>query len=76
MASTVAGFQIQMVPSWWYIDNQKDKDVVAEPCYFVNQVAVQNFLGVTLTPNSSTVPVTVTNILCCAARKKVKYREV
>jgi hypothetical protein len=39
MTSTVAGFQIQMVPSRWYIDNQKDKDAVAETCCFVNQEA-------------------------------------
>ena len=42
MTSTLAGFQIQMIPSRWYTDDQKDKDVV-EPCYFVNQEAMQNF---------------------------------
>ncbi len=29
-----------------------------------------------LLPNPSTVPTTVTTILCCAAKKKVKYEEV
>ncbi|RHZ84372.1 hypothetical protein Glove_82g6 [Diversispora epigaea] len=58
MISTVAGFQIQMVPSQWYIDNQKDKDVVAETCCFINQEAMQNFSGETLIPNPSTVPIT------------------
>ncbi|RHZ75463.1 hypothetical protein Glove_213g59 [Diversispora epigaea] len=76
MISTVAGFQIQMVPSRWYVDSQKDKDVVAETCCFINQEAMQNFSGETLIPNPSTVPMTVTIILCCAAKKKVKYGEV
>src|SRR4051812_23089205 len=76
MTSAVAGFQIQMVPSRWYIDNQKNKDTVAETCCFVNKEAAQNFLGVILTPNPLTVPTTVTNILCCVTKKKVKYGEV
>ncbi|RHZ52248.1 hypothetical protein Glove_463g37 [Diversispora epigaea] len=71
--STVAGFQIQMVPSRWYIDDQKDKDIVAEACYFVNQEAMQNFSGMTFIPNPSTVPMTVTTVLLRAAKKKVKY---
>ncbi|CAB4436499.1 unnamed protein product [Rhizophagus irregularis] len=76
MTSQIAGFQIQMIPSRWYIDNQKDKDAAAETCYFVNTEAAQNFLGVVFTPNPSTVPTTVTNALRCAAKKKVKYGEV
>jgi hypothetical protein len=76
MTSAVAGFQIQMVPSRWYIDNQKDKDTTAETCCFVNKEAAQNFSGVILTPNPSTVPTTVTNALRCAAKKKAKYGEV
>src|SRR5436305_6636846 len=64
MTSAVAGFQIQMVPSRWYINNQKNKNTIAETCYFINKEAAQNFLGVTLTPNPSTVPTTVTNVLC------------
>ncbi|PKC12248.1 hypothetical protein RhiirA5_373209 [Rhizophagus irregularis] len=79
MTSQVAGFQIQMIPSRWYIDNQKDKDAAAETCCFVtfvNTEAAQNFLGVVFTPNPSTVPTTVTNALRCAAKKKVKYGEV
>src|SRR3954462_1166863 len=51
MFSEVAGFQIQMVPSRWYIDDQKGMNVVAEGCCFVNQEAVQNFSGMTLVPN-------------------------
>ena len=70
MTSAIAGFQIQMVPSQWYTNNQKDKDVAAETCCFINQEAAQNFLGVILTPNPLTVPTTVTIVLCCAAKKK------
>src|SRR5437764_14657780 len=76
MISTVAGFQIQMIPSRWYLDDQKDKDVVAETCYFVNKEAMQNFSGMTFSPNPSTVPTAVTSVLRCAAKKKVKYGEV
>ncbi|EXX67425.1 hypothetical protein RirG_114510 [Rhizophagus irregularis DAOM 197198w] len=65
-----------MIPSRWYIDNQKDKDAAAETCCFVNTEAAQNFSGVVFTPNPSTVPTTVTNALRCAAKKKVKYGEV
>ena len=36
MISTVAGFQIQMIPSRWYIDDQKDNNTVAKTCYFAN----------------------------------------
>ncbi len=75
MFSVIAGFQIQMVPSRWYIDNQKDKDIVAGTC-FVNQEAERNFSDVTLVPDPSTVPMTVTTVLRCAAKKKAKYGEV
>src|SRR5215469_16737064 len=75
MISVVAGFQIQMIPSRWYIDDQKDKDIIAET-HFVNQEAEQNFLGVILAPNPSTVPTTVATILRCAAKRKIKYGEV
>ncbi|RHZ58061.1 hypothetical protein Glove_376g2 [Diversispora epigaea] len=74
--STVAGFQIQMVPLRWYIDDQKDKDIVAKTCYFVNQEVMQNFSGMTFIPNPSTVPITVTIVLLRAAKKKVKYGEL
>ena len=70
MTLTVAGFQIQMIPSCWYIDDQKDKDVAADACYFVNQEAMQNYLSMILTPNPSTIPTTVTAILRCAAKRK------
>lgn len=43
MTSAVAGFQIQMVPSGWYINNQKNKDATAETCCFINKEAAQNF---------------------------------
>jgi hypothetical protein len=76
MTSAVAGFQIQMVPSRWYTNNQKDENAAAEACCFINQEANQNFSGVILTPNPSTVPTTVTNVLRCAAKKKIKYGEV
>ncbi|CAG8668959.1 2853_t:CDS:2, partial [Ambispora gerdemannii] len=76
MISTVAGFHIQMVPSRWYTDNQKDKDVVMEACCFANQEAVQNCSGAVLTPNPSTIPKTVTSILRRAVQKKAKYGEV
>ena len=75
MISTVAGFQIQMIPSRWYIDDQKDKGAVAETC-FVSQEAAQNFSGMTFVPNPSTVPMTVTAILRCIVKKRIKYGEV
>jgi len=76
MTSAVAGFQIQMVPPRWYTNNQRDENVAAEACYFINQEVTQNFSGVILTPNLSTVPITVTNVLRCTAKKKIKYGEV
>src|SRR6185437_8757811 len=76
MISTIAGFHIQMIPSRWYTDDQKDKDALAEACYFVNQEAMQIFSGMVLTSNPSTVPVTVTAVLRCAAKKKAKYGEI
>src|SRR4051812_20544794 len=76
MISTVAGFQIQMIPSRWYIDEQKDKDVATDVCYFVNQKATQHFSGMTLTPNPSTILRTVTAVLHYAAKRKLKYGEV
>ena len=75
MISAVAGFQIQMIPSRWYVDDQKSKDAVAT-IFFVSQEATQNFSGVTLVPNPSTVPATVTHVLYRAAKKKMKYGEV
>jgi hypothetical protein len=75
ITSVIAGFQIQMVPSRWYIDSQKDKDVVVKT-YFVNQEAEQNFSDATLVPNSLTIPLSVTTVLRCAAKKKAKYGEV
>jgi hypothetical protein len=75
MTSTLAGFQIQMIPSRWYMDVQKDKDMVVKT-YFVNQEAARNFSGAILIPNPLTIPMTVSNILRCAAKKKIKYGEV
>ena len=75
MISAVAGFQIQMIPSRWYIDDKKRMDFAAKT-YFVSQEAMQNFSGVTLVPNPLTVPITITDILYHAAKKKVKYGEV
>ncbi|CAG8602533.1 130_t:CDS:2, partial [Cetraspora pellucida] len=46
------------------------EEVVAETCYFVSQEAAQNFLGMILSPNSLTVPVSVTAVLRSAAKKK------
>ena len=76
MTSAVAGFQIQMVPSRWYTNNQKDKNAAAETLCFINQEAAQNFSGIILAPNSLTIPVTVTNILHCTVKKKFKYGEI
>jgi hypothetical protein len=75
MISTVAGFQIQMIPSRWYIDDQKDKGAIAETC-FVSQEVAQNFSGMTFVPNPSTVPTTVTAILRHTAKKRIKYGKV
>ena len=75
MVSAAAGFQIQMIPSRWYNDDHKDMDVIAET-HFVNQEAEQNFPGVTLVPNPSTIPTTAATVLRCAAKKKIKYGEV
>ncbi len=76
MILIVAGFQIQMIPSWWYIDDQKDNNTVAETCYFANQEAMQNFSGIILISNPSTILMIVTIVLHCVAKKKVKYGEV
>ena len=73
--SAIASFQIQMIPSRWYIDDQKSMDF-ATKTYFVSQEAMQNFLGVTLVPNPLTVPIAITDILYCAAKKKIRYGEV
>ena len=75
MISAIAGFQIQMIPLWWYIDDQKSMDF-ATKTYFVSQEAMQNFLGVTLVPNPLTVPIAITDILYRAAKKKIRYGEV
>lgn len=42
----------------------------------MNQEATQNFSGMNLIPNPSTVPMTVNTVLHYAAKKKVKYGEV
>jgi len=76
MFSMVAGFQIMMIPSRWYVDQKKDEDLTVETCYFVNQEATRNFSGMNLIPNLSTVPTTVNTVLRRAAKKKVKYGEV
>ena len=75
MNSAIIGFQIQMIPSRWYINDQKDNDTIVETC-FVNQEVLQNFSGIILVLNSSTISTTVTIILRYAARRKIKYREV
>src|ERR1044072_3193087 len=76
MVSAVTGFQIQIIPSRWYIDNQKDKDTATETCCFINQEAMQNFSGIIFTSNPSTISITITTVLHHAAKKKVKYGEV
>ena len=76
MISTFAGFQIQMIPSQWYIDDQKDKGMLEETCCFVNKETTKNFSGMTFVLNPLTIPTTVTPILRCAAKRKVKYGEV
>ena len=76
MVSAVAGFQIQMIPLRWYIDDQKDKNIATETCCFINQEAMQNFSGILFTSNPSTVPITITTVLYRAAKKKVKYEKV
>ena len=76
MISTFAGFQIQMIPSRWYIDDQKDKGMLEETCCFENKEAAKNFSGMTFVLNPLTIPTTVTPILRCAAKRKVKYGEV
>ena len=68
MFSMVAGFQIKMIPSRWYVDQKKDEDLTVETCYFVNQEATRNFSGMNLIPNPSTVPTTVNTVLCRAAK--------
>ena len=75
MISAVAGFQIQMIPLRWYVDDKKSMDFAAKTC-FISQEAMQNFSGGTLVPNSLTVSTTITGILYHAAKKKVKYGEV
>src|SRR3954462_13015728 len=35
----VAGFQIQIIPSRWYINNQKDKDTAVKTYCFINKEA-------------------------------------
>ena len=75
MISAVAGFQIQMIPSQWYVDDQKSKDAVATTL-FVSQEATQNFSGAILISNLTTILTTVTHVLYYAAKKKMKYGEV
>ena len=69
MISAVAGFQIQMIPSRWYVDDQKSKDSGATT-FFVSQEAMQNFSGITLVSNPLTIPTTVTHVLYRAAKKR------
>ncbi len=35
--SSIAGFQIQMIPLQWYIDNQKNENITVKTCCFINQ---------------------------------------
>ena len=72
MTSTFAGFQIQMIPSQWYMDVQKDKNMVVET-YFVNQEVANNFSDTILI---SAIPTTISDVLRCAAKKKIKYGKV
>ena len=54
----------------------RDNDVITEACCFMNQESVKNCLNKILTPNPSTIPKTVTCVLCHAAQKKLKYGEL
>ena len=73
MHSKVTRFHIQMIPSRWYTDEHKDNNVVTKPCCFMDQEIAKNHLNEILTPNPSTVPKTVTCVLCHAAQRKLKY---
>ena len=74
--SKIAGFHIQMIPSRWYTNEKRDNNVVTEAFCFANQNAAENRLDRIITPNPSTVPKTVTNVLRLAAQRKQKYGEV
>ncbi|CAG8680397.1 2492_t:CDS:1, partial [Ambispora gerdemannii] len=75
MYSKVVGFHIQIVPVWWYNDEQKDKDIITSACCFANQESAKNQLNEILMPNPSTISKSVTCVLCHAAQRKVKYGE-
>jgi broad-specificity NMP kinase len=74
--SKIAGFHIQMIPSRWYTNEKRDNNVVTEAFCFANQNAAENCPDRIITPNPSTVPKTVTNVLRLAAQRKQKYGEV
>ena len=57
------------------MDVQKDKDIVMET-YLVNQEAANNFSGAILISDPLTIPITISDVLRCAAKKKIKYGEV
>jgi hypothetical protein len=74
--SIFAGFQIQMIPSRWYIDDKKNKGMLEETCCFVNKEAMQNFSDMTFVSDPLTVSTTVTLNLHYTVKKKVKYGKV
>ncbi|RHZ56323.1 hypothetical protein Glove_402g78 [Diversispora epigaea] len=76
MYSKIAGFHIQMIPSRWYTDTQKDNNIVTEACCFINKESAKNYSNELLTPNPSTIPKSVTHVLRRAAQRKLKYGEV
>ncbi|RHZ87422.1 hypothetical protein Glove_35g32 [Diversispora epigaea] len=76
MYSKIAGFHIQMIPSRWYTDAQKDNNIVTEACCFINKESAKNYSNELLTPNPSTIPKSVTHVLRRAAQRKLKYGEV
>ena len=65
-----------MIPSRWYTNEKRDNNVVTEAFCFANQNAAENRPDRIITPNPSTVPKTVTNVLHLAAQRKQKYGKV
>ncbi|RHZ78762.1 hypothetical protein Glove_156g82 [Diversispora epigaea] len=59
-----------------YTDAQKDNNIVTEACCFINKESAKNYSNELLTLNSSTIPKSVTHVLCRAAQRKLKYGEV
>ncbi|RHZ74162.1 hypothetical protein Glove_227g37 [Diversispora epigaea] len=76
MYSKIAGFHIQIIPSQWYIDIQKDNNVVTKVCCFINKEFAKNHSNEILILNPSTIPKSVTHVLYHAAQQKLKYGKV